>query len=297
MKYFPLLFLFLSACATRTLYQPHGQSGGYSEAIVKDDLMVARFSGNAYTHKNDAQLFSVFRAIEICKDKGYRVMRMENFEDNSSSQTVQKSYTYNNQQPTYFSGNANSNTNYNYYGGNTLYSNTNTNVNGTMYGGDTHSNTQTWNETYHYPKYSTYFTCANEISLARVELKDMSAEDIKDFTIDKLGAAQVVSLADDSPNKEIFQVGDIILKVNNQRILNQQDFVKALNGSPNKESIPALVVREGKNHNIKFKAKDFTYMFEQDNLKVITSACTVSEVKKRPICGGGVNRSISSQMP
>ena len=81
-KYMKQLFvitlsvLALAGCATtRTKYQPHGNAGGYSEQKVDEKIMVARFSGNAYTHANDAMIFSQFRAIEICKDGGYKIDR------------------------------------------------------------------------------------------------------------------------------------------------------------------------------------------------------------------------------
>jgi hypothetical protein len=60
-----LVFL-MSACVTRTLYEPHGQSGGYSEAPVKDNIYMARFASNAYTHANVAQVFAQFRAYGNC---------------------------------------------------------------------------------------------------------------------------------------------------------------------------------------------------------------------------------------
>lgn len=60
-------------------------------------------------------MFSSFRAIEVCREKNYKVARFIGVDDKSSSQTVQRTSSYSYQQPTYFSGSAN--TNYNFYGG------------------------------------------------------------------------------------------------------------------------------------------------------------------------------------
>jgi hypothetical protein len=286
-----LAFL-MSACATRTLYKPHGQSGGYSEAPVKDNIYMARFTGNAYTHTNDAQVFAQFRAVEICHEQGFKVAKILGVDNKTTSQTVQKSSSYNYQQPTYFSGTANTNTNYNYYGGNTLNANSNTNVNGTVYGGNAYGGTTTWNETYNYPTFDAYFSCHNDIHLAGVELKNLTADDIKEFTKDKLGGLQVIKVSDESPNQDIFQIGDILLKVNNLRVLEVQQMSKAIDSAKNKSTISANIVREGKPMVIRFKAKDFTEMFKQMNMEIVRNACSVQEVKSRPICSG---RSISSQ--
>ncbi|MBK8201503.1 MAG: hypothetical protein IPK68_03990 [Bdellovibrionales bacterium] len=79
----------------RTKYEPYSTAGGYSEANVDEHIMVARFAGNAYTNKGDAAKLSNFRATEICYEKGYKALRIYDIKDLSSSQTVQKSSSYN----------------------------------------------------------------------------------------------------------------------------------------------------------------------------------------------------------
>ncbi len=106
-----LLFL-VSACATRTQYKPHGQSGGYSETKIKDNIYMSRFSGNAYTHADDAKAFAQFRAIEVCRDLDFKVTKILSIDNKTTSQSVQKSSSYNYQQPTNFIGNSNTSTNY-----------------------------------------------------------------------------------------------------------------------------------------------------------------------------------------
>ena len=286
-----LAFL-MSACATRTLYKPHGESGGYSEAPVKDNIYVARFTGNAYTHAKDAQAFVQFRALEVCQEQGYKVTKFTKIEDKTTSQTVQKSSSYNYQQPTYFSGTANTNTNYSYNGGNSLNAKSNTHLNGTAYGGNAYGGTTTWNETYNYPTFDAHFSCHNDVHLAGVELKSLAAEEIKEFAKDKLGALQVIKITDESPNQDIFQVGDILLKVNNSRVIEITQMSKAIDLAKDKNNISANIVREGKPMVLQFKTKDFTAMIKQMNMEIARNVCSVQEIKNRPICSG---RSISSQ--
>lgn len=286
MKIFLVIILgsLLSACATRTLYKPQSESGGYSEGRVNDDVFVSRFSGNAYTHKNDAQLFSQFRSIEVCKEQGFKLARPLGQEDKTSSKTVQRTSNYQTQNPTYFSGSANTNTNYNYYGGNTMYSNSNTNVNGTVYGGGSYGGSSSWEETYTFPTFDTYFSCVNESFQIGVNLKTLTGEEIKEYTKDKLGGVQVLEVANDSPNLNILQVGDIVLKIDNKRVLNDIEFIKHVGNAKNKSKVPAAIVREGENKTVNLKANNITQKLEEINYQVINAACTVQEVKSRPIC-------------
>ncbi len=50
---FTVLALTLSACATRTLYGLHSDSGGDSTKELESDVIVARFAGDAYTSPRD----------------------------------------------------------------------------------------------------------------------------------------------------------------------------------------------------------------------------------------------------
>lgn len=267
----------VGGCATtsRTKYGPADQSGGYSEQQVDGNLSVARFAGNAYTHPEDAKIYSQFRALEVCKERGYSLMFLYTTIDRSSSQTVQRSYTA----PTYFSGNANSTTNANVYG-NWGQANTNTNLNGQTYGGGT----TTWDETYHYPTFDSVFSCSNKFYRTNVKLRDISAEDMKPFVKDLMGAVQVVEVPENSPNHEILKPGDFIIKVNGSRVQTQPQYVGEINSSKSKEIVAMTVVRDGKQKTIKANAYDGTDEVKALGEKLAAAVCGNPELKERPAC-------------
>ncbi|KAB8029237.1 PDZ domain-containing protein [Fluviispira multicolorata] len=275
-----LILLLVVSCATRTLYQPHNESGGYSDTTLKDNIQVARFSGNARTNIDDANIFAIFRSIEICYEKGFKVSKILKVDNKTSSETIQKSSSNNYREPTYFSGNSNTNTNYNNFGN----SNSNTSINGTAYGGSVHSNSTSWNETYYYPTFDAYFSCYNEIYLAQIELKIISAEEIKEFTKDRLGGLQIIKIDDQSPNQGIFQIGDILIRINNIRVLEVNEISREIDSAKDKNNIQASIIREGKPLTIKFKTNNVTEKFILANSEIIRRACSVKEVKTRPIC-------------
>lgn len=275
----------LTGCATtRTKYGPMTDSGGYSEKKIDEKLYVTRFAGNAYTHQNDASLFSLFRAVEICKDNGFKIARVYGTQDLSTSKTVQRTSNYSYQQPTYFNGTANSNTNYNYYGGGYGQANRNTNIYGTVSGGNTYGGSQSWEETYNFPTYDTVFSCTNQAYMLRVQLKAISADDMKPFVKDLMGAVQITSLTDDSPNKDILQPGDMVVRVNGARVQNDAQFISAVDSTKDKNKIPLAIIRDGKQLNISARSLDGTPMIQSETDKIIAAACSVPEVKKRPIC-------------
>lgn len=285
-KLFLILFLIeiLSGCVTsRTKYQPHGRSGGYSEQKINDKIMVARFSGNGYTDSNVARFFSEFRAVEICYEAGYKFPRVYDTEDKSTSQTVQKTSNFSYQTPTHFSGTTNSNTNIIGMGGwGQAY--TNTKVDGTVYGGNQYGNSTTWNEIFHYPIFDTYFSCSNQAYMMKLRFRPISPDDMKPYVKDLMGAIQVEDFTDDSPNREILHVGDLIVKVNGVRIQNIPQFANAIDGSKNKSQVNMDIVREGEAISISAIAIDITHIREEEMKKLIKNACSISEIKNRSIC-------------
>jgi hypothetical protein len=283
-EFLAVAFIF-SGCATRTKYQPNDNAGGggYSDNRVDEKIVASRFAGNAYTNKQDAALLSQFRAIEYCYEQGYRAVRFYGINDLSTSQTVQKTSSYTYQNPTYISGNAYSNTTGNMYGNN-YYGNTNTNFNGTVTGGGSNSSSRTWNETYHFPTYDTYYSCTNQAFMTKVKVKEVKADDMKPFVQDLMGAVQIEAILDGSPNKEVLQVGDIVTKVNGNRVQKNPQYSSEIDASADKEHIVLTVVRDGKPTTIKAKAVDATDMILADTNKIVGAACTLSEIKSRPIC-------------
>ncbi len=279
-----LLAAWVSGCATgRTKYDPYTSSGGYSEANVDEKIMVARFAGNAFTNKGDAAKLSNFRATEICYEKGYKALRIYDIKDLSSSQIVQKTSSYNSQQPTYFSGSGTANTNINTYGG-SGFANTNSNFSGSTSGGGSQGGSTSWQETYHYPTFDTVFSCTNQAYMLKFKPKEISADDMKPFVKDLMGAVQVEEVMDGSPNKGILDNGDFIIKVNGSRVKNKAQMMSAIDSSKDKEKIALTVVRDGQVKTVSAIAIDGTSIIIQETEKLATQACTLPEVKKRPIC-------------
>lgn len=273
--------LICSGCVTsRTRYQPHGYSGGYSEEQdEKSKVWTSRFSGNAYTRGDTAAAFSRFRAAEICKEQGFKVSRVLAVQDKSQSQTVQRTSNYTYQAPTYVRGNVTASTRS--YGG---YSRTRGSYDATVTGGDQYGGSQTWNETYHYPIVDTYFTCANSIYQANIEAIDISKEDMKPFVKDLLGAVQVKTLPADSPNVGILEVGDLITKVDGKRVTNFFEFMSAIDAAKNPGAVKFSVVREGRPLMLTGKLKDTTEAYLQAEQEVAGSVCEARDLSQRPMC-------------
>jgi hypothetical protein len=277
----------ISGCATnRTKYAPMTDTGGYADKKVDDNLFVSRFSGNAYTHRNDASLFSMLRAVEICQDNGYIFARIYGSKDNSTSRTVLRTANYSFQQPTYFNGSANTYGNYNYLGGGYGQLNSNTNLYGTVTGGNTYGGSKTWEETYNYPTFDTLFSCTNQPFFAGVQLKNISADDMKPFVKDLMGAMQVEKVTRGSPNEGIIQTGDLITRVNGNRIKSLSEFVGSIDTAKNKNKITIVVIRDGKQIILNAKATDGTLTLKLQTVEIVSAACNVPEIKKRPVCIG-----------
>ncbi len=272
MKIFTFVFLFVlfaQGCATEpTIYQPHGEQGGYSDAKIDEKTMVARFAGNSLISKNEVALFSHFRAIEVCREQGFKLSRVYATRDLSNSQTVQKSSTSTFQDPVYFSGAVNSNTNFN----------------GAVYGGGGLALTTSWQETYTYPIFDTYYRCANEVFTVLVKLKQITIQDMKPFVKDLLAAVQIEEILPDSPNIDVFKVGDLVLKVNEKRIQNIEQFDVAIGEAKDPKKIPLQIVREGVARKIVIVADDKSANIVKAENQIIYNVCAPPEFWNRKTC-------------
>lgn len=275
------IFVLLSACATqmRTTYAPQGERGGYSDAQVNSNLRVARFAGNAYTHPSDAELFSVFRAVEVCSNQPLAFPRLYGTFNRSTQQTVQRSSSYNYQAPTYFSGNANSNTQYNAFG-----SNTQTNLYGQATGGQVYGGQTSWNETLNYPVFDTLYSCVTKTFRANLGLEQLTADKAEEFVKDRLGALVVKEVLAESPNKGIVKVGDIITKVNGERVEGLPQFSAQIDNAKNPSAPIFTLVREGKTITVHGKAIDSSDEFRRVANEVSGRACAAAELKKQAFC-------------
>ena len=274
---FILMPLVVSGCMSmnppkvaRSLYQPQdGTNGGYSEARIDDKVMVTRFAGNGNTHRDDASAFSQFRALELCKEQGFRITRILSSKDLSTSQTVQRTSNFN-------FGNANASVNgFGQPFPSAYYSGTANQV----------GVSNTWNQTFNYPTFDTFFSCKNQAYLAKLNLKEISAEDAKPFVKDLMGVVQIQDFIEGSPNRDILRIGDFILRINGERIRTLAEGMNAIDGAKDKDQIKFLIVRDGKLLTVNAKAVDGTTMLEESAKKFLATVCSnVLELKNRSIC-------------
>jgi hypothetical protein len=279
---FLLSLICFIGCATRTKYKPMAKDGGYAETEISNNLYMVRFAGNAHTNRNDANLFTYLRAIEICTEKGFKVARVYETKDLSTSQTVQKTSNYSYNSPTYFSATANTNTNYQAFG-NQLSSNSNTAINGQITGGNSYGGSQRWNQTT-FPTFDMLFSCKNNFYLVGIQMEPVPPENVKEVSKDNVGALQIIGFTNDSPNKDDLQVGDIILKVEGRRVVNMVQLSEALENAKDKNKVTLTVGREGKRKSVSVVAEDKIDALLKNQEQSIQSACVVPEIKKRQIC-------------
>lgn len=280
--------LAILSCATnqRTKYAPSSQSnqGGYLDAAFAGGTLIARFSGNAHTHKIDAILFSKFRAIENCLNKGFKVARLLGTNNLSTSKTVTKSSSYNYKAPTNFSGTYSGNSNYSSLNGNTIKKNTNASISGQAYGGHSFGSGSTWNETYKYPVFDTFFTCQNSINIAGIKMQKLASSKIHKYSKDYLDAVQIVNMLDTSANVGNLKTGDIILEINGERIQEQSDVTLHIDKNKEGEPIKVLIVRKENTKLLELKTKDITKEVWEQNRRILISGCSVDEIKNKKIC-------------
>jgi len=271
MKFFAgLISLTLfTGCATRSKYAPNlsDGKGGYNDWTVEGDVQASRFAGNSKTASSDAQKLAIFRAIENCYEKGFKLPVLFTIKDESRSSTVTKSASYSWQNPTYVTG--------------TTYGNT---FNGTATGGNSSTTGQVWTETYIAPSFDAYYICRNQVFQTRVIVKDVPADLIKDSVKDLVGGVQIDEVNENSPNKGVLQVGDIVLKINGNRIKSGTQMSLEVASAPEKAKIRFDILRDGRQKTIFVKAIDGTEQIMADFEKVIQKACTLSEIQSRPIC-------------
>lgn len=276
-----LLFL-LASCASRTKYAPHDTSGGYSEQRLAPDLILARFVGNALTNSQDAQLLSVFRAVEICS-KNLQYPRILAVQDLTKSQSVQRTSNYQYTTPTDFSGNVQSNTTYNVFGNN-LTANQTGQFSGQASGGQQFGGASSWVETYVFPTFDTYFSCTEKNPLIGIQMQNIAPNQLASLVKDLMGAAQVMEVVPQSPNFSIVKTGDIITHVEGHRIQSDGEFVLELLKRKNINSVKITLLRDGIKKEVKVQVVNDIQSLKKSTAEIVTAACTIPEVKTRPIC-------------
>lgn len=264
MKPLLLTFLFiLTACSTtsRTKYKPFEDEQGYFVKEVKGDLKVAAFQGNAYTERDEAELFAKFRAIEDCKASGFEFAHILEVEDKTILKDVIRSSSAG--FPSY------------YYGMSPFYSRYHS---GFGLGFSTMSS-NTWEETYSYPRFEVAYECTYATFEPELILREVPAKEMQLLVKDLKGGLQVEEVIPGSPNAGVIEEGDVILRANNRRVEEKSAFVRMFR--PDQIVIPAVIMREGVKRKVILKGKDVSSLIADSQLEIIKRACTREDVEKR----------------
>lgn len=269
MRTISLLFLagLVGCSSSPTNYGPRKSNQGYSDQTVTNDLRMAEFQGNAQTKKETAELFAKFRAIEVCKEMNKEAHIMV-VNDKSYEKNVVQANTAG---PDFYYGMSP------YYGRYGAYS-----PGLTM--GYSSYNTSYTSETYTYPHFETYFECTDKAFDAGMHFQNLSASQMASLMKDVQGAVQVNDVADYSPNKGIFQKGDIITHVAGERVAKQIDVYKASRKSPG-APIRVDFFRDGKKKSASAQFKDVSDMMKEANAEIVKAACQNKDLgSKNELC-------------
>ena len=199
LKLTSLLILLLGCASKPTPYQPMKKHEGYKEKTL-EGLQVVVFRGNSYSKKAKARFYAEFRAIEVCRETGFKLANIFDFMDKTTSRDVIRTSSFG---PSY------------YYGMSPFYSRYSGFGMSAGFGNSVHDS---WKETYVYPNIEVVFRCSNEAVRPELLLREVPAEEMKHLVKDLKGALQVEKVPEDSPNKGNLLPGDIILKLGETRI-------------------------------------------------------------------------------
>lgn len=260
-----MTLILLAGCGSDpATYKASNGKTGYSDKMVDPNLKVASFQGNSSTKKEKAQLYAKFHAIEMCKEMNRKLTHILAVQD----KTFQKEITQTTSTPTYYYGVAP------YYGRYGAYG-----AGVSMYGAygpvDTHTSTEVKN----IPQFDVYFECVDDAIDARMSYKTLSSADLKNLVKDLKGGVQVDEVLPDSPNKDILQIGDIILKANGTRVATTIELYQAHRNS-NAKKFTIEYLHEGKTKTADVKFLNVTDMVANSQAEIIKEACKSDDVKK-----------------
>lgn len=263
-------FLFvIAACSSPTGYVPSEkqEEKGYTDEVISEELRLTTFHGNEHTNKEQAELFAKFRSIEVCQELNKKFSHILLVKDRTHKQEVTETAQVS---PNYYYGMSP------YYGAGYRWGMT-----PMAYSAPA---TQTISKTKTFPSFDVYFECVDLALDARVSLKNLSNYEVRDLVKDTLGAVQVDEVLSESPNTGKLQKGDIVFKVNGQRVGRILDVYKA---SRRTEQSPATVelIREGKKYETVVTYKDVTELVQEAQEELIKDACEIDKIKdESPLC-------------
>lgn len=260
------LLLLIAACASEpTKYGKYvKKDGGYQDKTLDGNFRVVNFKANSNTKTSLAINYATFRAIEICTSSNFKLTHLLDTFDKTQSKTVTRTST--NGYPSY------------YYGMSPFYSR----YSGFGFG---YSNMQSssWNETLKYPEVEVIFECANEVYAPGIELREVSAEEMKHLIKDLHGGLQVERIPKEASQSKL-KVGDIIIMGDGLRIQQNYQLLGLFHKSPDHE-IKVDILRDGVTlRALSLKGVDASDKILEAQNKVIQSVCKKEELKKNPLC-------------
>ncbi len=180
----------------------------------------------------------------------------------------------------------NSQSRYNRYNGPNGAIETNGQVKGTFTGGGAQAYTSTWNQTYNYPVFDSYFNCSNSPTVLGILLEPKSASEMRGLTSDLMGALQVAEIGQDSANYGNLQRGDLIIKVGTVRIDNVPLLAIELDKAGKVGDRASLtLLRDGKQISVQALIFDASEEIAEVNATLVERLCrNVREISERRIC-------------
>lgn len=272
MKYSFLILLIIASCASSkpTPYQSEKKKEGYRDEFF-EDLKVASFRANNHTKRDKAKSYAEFRAIETCRAEN----KITNILD-LIDKTIEKEITRSSGTgwgPNYGFGM------YPYY---SRYSN---------FGFGVSMNTMSsnsWNETLAFPVIQIYYTCKDKVIRPQIIFKELLMDEMKHIVKDVKGGLQVEKILDDSPNKKIVEVGDIILKANGKRIEKVFELIRLFHEP---DTVVTLqILREGERSVANIKGVDISESAQAKENEIINDVCRDKKhnyqksLNKRDLC-------------
>ncbi len=264
------LLILLASCSSneRTKYKPYSKkNGGYKERVLDNGLRIVSFHANSYTKKHLASTFARFRAIEICHAENFKLAHILDSFDRTQSKTITR--TTSSGYPSY------------YYGMSPFWNR----YQGFGYGiGWNTQSGSSWNETILYPEVEVIYECAHDVYEPQLELREVSAEEMKHLVKDLRGALQIESLPAESPDKKTFRVGDIILRGNGERVQERYQLLSLFRRNKD-HTINVELLRDGQlKTNLLLTGVDATEKMLKAQEDILKSACKNKEIKKKKLC-------------
>jgi hypothetical protein len=235
-----LVFLFLTGCSIHpTPYQKEKKKEGYSDGL-DDEIRIARFIANSSTKGRTAQKYAEFRAIEYCREVENTHANIIDISDKSRKKNVIKT-SGGSWGPSFAFGM------YPYY---SRYSSF-----GMGLGYHSHQ-TESWSETLTYPEIEVFYRCSDYMIRPQLILKEISSENMRLLVKDLKGALQVEEISTESINRGIIEIGDIILKANEQRIEKVYDFINLF--QKRNSIVHVQLLRDGERKEVNLKGREVT---------------------------------------